>query len=110
MDIKLIKLAVERLSDQLEKLQHQHDQLQQQFTELKKGGSTSPPNSVPERSLASEDELLTIQEARTLLKVSKNSFLKLVENKYIKAIRLNLRTIRYSKFGVLNYIRQNAAF
>lgn len=109
METKLLKLAIERLADQVEKLEGKHGELQHQVVDLKKGIASPHSDQRGQKAVVSEDELLTILEARTLLKVSKNSFLKLVERGELHAIRLNLRTIRYSKHGILDYIRLKSA-
>ena len=105
MDLLLLKLAIERLNQQLEELKQENKNQHQRIVILEKGSSKEvrhepmPP--------VKDTELLTNMEVRALLRIGKNTMIKLTKTGQIQQIRMNERTLRYSKISVLEYIERS---
>jgi len=104
MELKLLKLALERLSDEVEFLKMENREVRKELSEVKR--ATSKTVIPASQLISNEDELLKIVTARSILNVSRNVFLKMVQDGIFKPIRLNLRTIRYSRLEIQKYIHQ----
>lgn len=52
------------------------------------------------------DELINVTVAKKILDVSRNTFLSMVSKGIFTPIRMNLRTIRYSRIEIQTYIDQ----
>lgn len=102
MDLKMLNLAIGKLADDAEKMKEQMKEIFIQLSVLKnkKTESESPQFIVP-----SENEFITLQEVRKILKMSRNSVLQMVENGLIKPVRLTKRTIRYVKSDIQSIIK-----
>jgi len=103
MELKLLKLAVERLYDQLEKLTSELDQLKQEMAELHQVMPESVAIIPVSTSLA--DEYMDAKEVQRTLGVCYNTLRAIVGKGYIKPIRINQRRIRYSKADVIKYLQ-----
>ena len=106
MDHTLLKLAIEHLNAQVEKLTTTVKEQQLQITQLQKQVRMQQPITEPVVQQQS-DELLDIQQVKRILNIGKNSLLKLVREGVLKAIKINRRTVRYSRQAVMEYIEQN---
>lgn len=104
MELKVIMLALESLSQKVESLSQENKELRLEVNALKRKSNEPVSNTVVQPQ--KEDELLTIQSARTILGLSRSGFLKLVNDGFIKPIRMNLRTVRYSRQLIQEYISQ----
>ncbi len=104
MELKVILLALESLSQKIETVSQENKELRLEINALKR--KTNEPVSNQKFESQKEDELLTIQSARTILGLSRSGFLKLVKDGLIKPIRMNLRTVRYSRRFIQEYIEQ----
>ena len=102
MELKVILLALESLSQKIETVSQENKELRLEINALKRRTIEPVSNQVTQK----EDELLTIQSARSILGLSRSGFLKLVKDGLIKPIRMNLRTVRYSKRFLQEYIEQ----
>jgi hypothetical protein len=101
METKLLKLAVSRLTDELEKLK-------EEFIEFKKQNSNNrfenhnTPSTIP---IDVNSELLDTNEVKTILGVCFNTLQKLVSGGFIKQIRISKRRIKYTKTSILDFIK-----
>ena len=102
MELKVILLALESLSQKIETVSQENKELRLEINALKRRTNEPVSNQVTQK----EDELLTIQSARSILGLSRSGFLKLVKDGLIKPIRMNLRTVRYSRRFLQEYIEQ----
>lgn len=75
-----------------------------EISELKRRSSGQP---IEKKSEKQEDALLTLAQARKILNVGRNTFLALIKNEEITPIRMNLRTIRYSKVAIMEFMERN---
>jgi hypothetical protein len=101
METKLLKLAVSRLTDDLEKLRSE-------FDEFKKNSSLNRSEVILSPVYSSEsikDELLDTDEVKNILGVCFNTLQKLVRGGLIKQIRISKRRIKYTKASILEFIR-----
>jgi hypothetical protein len=90
METKLLKLAVSRLTDDLEKLRSEFDEFKKQ-SHNNRNESTNQTSSYP---LDIKGELLDTDEVKTILGVCFNTLQKLVTSGLIKQIRISKRRIK----------------
>ena len=103
----VVKLAIERMSEEIEKLKAQVREQQQRISQLEKTGNRVTP--IETNSSKKEDELLNNQQVKQILKIGKNSLIKLVRDGVLVAIRMNERTVRFSKAAIMEYIERKQA-
>ena len=103
----VVKLAIERISEEIEKLKAQVREQQQRISQLEKTGNKS--TTIETNSSKKEDELLNNQQVKQILKIGKNSLIKLVRDGVLVAIRMNERTVRFSKAAIMEYIERKQA-
>ncbi len=104
METKLLKLAVSRLTDDLEKLRSE-------FDEFKKKSSLNRNEVIMTPVYSSEsikDELLDTDEVKSILGVCFNTLQKLVRGGLIKQIRISKRRIKYTKASILEFIKSES--
>ena len=106
MELKLLQLAIQNLSDRSDKLEQDNKLLHLEIKELKRKQSVSEPTNT--HKVSEEDELLNIKSAIALLKVSRSGFIRMVSEGLFKPVRMNLRTLRYSKRQILDFIQQSS--
>lgn len=104
MDVKLLQLAVQNLSDRLDKLEKENKELKAEVQELKR--MKMPLTKDQSQKDVELNEFLTLKEAISLLKISRSGFLRMVEDGILIPIRMNLRTLRYSKREILEFMNQ----
>ena len=104
MEIKLLQLAVQNLSDRLDKVERENALLKEQLQEVKTLKQSVVESSIPKESAM--DEFLALKEAIKLLNISRSGFLRMVGEGLVNPIRYNLRTVRYSRKELLNLIRR----
>jgi predicted DNA-binding transcriptional regulator AlpA len=104
----VVKLAIERMSEEIEKLKVQVREQQQRISQLEKTGNRNPVVEKTE-TLKIEDELLNNEQVKSILKIGKNSLIKLVREGILVAIRINERSVRFSKAAIMKYIEQKQA-
>ena len=102
MDMTLIKLAIERLSEEVERLKTANKEQQQRILQLEKQDKNSV--TVQPNQPRKTDELLTLMQVKQILSVGRNSILKLVKEGQLNAIKINRRSVRYSHNSVMKYI------
>lgn len=101
-DIKLLKMAFERVHDELETIKAQYQELKSEMKDLKDQISQRSDNKlIPDTK---EDQLIDTKEVLNMLGICYNTLQKIIQNGFIKPIRINQRRIRYSKLAVLNFI------
>ncbi|MNJ85752.1 Helix-turn-helix domain protein [compost metagenome] len=101
----VVRLAIERMSEEIEKLKAQIREQQLRISQLEKTGNRVAPietNSFKNN----EDELLTNEQVKQILSIGKNSLIKLVRDGELVAIRLNERTVRFSRAAIMEYIEK----
>lgn len=106
MDLELLQLAIKSLSAELQEVKQENKVLAAELKELKRQVAGSPA-SAPTAPVKNDDELIPIGTARSILNVSKNIFLSLVRDGILKPVRINLRTIRYSRVEIQRYIERS---
>ena len=100
----VVRLAIERMSEEIEKLKQLVNDQQKRISELERNRNRS---AVVETSAPkNEDELLNNEQVKRILKIGKNSLIKLVRDGVLVAIRLNERTVRFSKSAIMEYIQK----
>jgi hypothetical protein len=105
MELQLIQLAIKALVSDMEALKAENKEMKQEIIALKRQQTSQVP--VQQEKQIQTDVMLGLLDARRLLGVSRNTFLKMVESGTIKPIRMNQRTIRYSKVSIMEFIENN---
>lgn len=100
----VVKLAIERMSEEIEKLKTQVNEQQRRIALLEKNGNRTLPIELIQNK--KEDELLNNQQVKRILNIGKNSLIKLVRDGVLVAIRMNERTIRFSRAAIMEYIER----
>ena len=105
MELKLLKLAIERLHDQVEQLNSEMQHMKQELATLQE--KVPEPALEPNPSVITNlaDEYMNIKEVQKTLGVCYNTLKNIVEKGHLKPIRINQRRIRYSKAEVINYLQ-----
>lgn len=104
----VVRLAIERMSEEIERLKQTVAEQQKHISELEKNRNRS--TTVVEPSTPKiEDELLNNQQVKRILNIGKNSLIKLVRDGVLVAIRINERTVRFSRTAIMEYIQGKQA-
>jgi excisionase family DNA binding protein len=107
MEMKLLKLAVERLYDQVEKLNGEIAQLKHEMADLR-DKQPAVNLTVPPTVMLVENEYLDTKEVQRMLGVCYNTLRKVVDDGHIKPIRINQRRVRYNKADVIRYLEHGS--
>jgi Fe2+ or Zn2+ uptake regulation protein len=96
----MVRLAIERMNEELEKLKEQVRQQQMKIDELR----NASPVVRSENAVPKVDEFIDTKDVQKILGVCYNTLRQIVQQGLIKPIRINQRRIRYSKISVLDYL------
>ena len=100
----VVKLAIERMSEEIERLKQIVGEQQKRISELERNRNR---NTVVEPETPKiEDELLNNEQVKSILKIGKNSLIRLVREGVLVAIRINERSVRFSRSAIMEYIRR----
>lgn len=97
----MVNLAIGKLSDEIEKLKEQLKESFNQISLLKNKKSESTQIPIQQQ----DDEFLKMMQVRNILKMSRNSIMKLVRDGVLKEVRVNDRSIRYIKSEVQSLMK-----
>lgn len=100
----VVKLAIERMSEEIERLKQTVKDQQKQISELERNRNRSTVVEPDKPKI--EDELLNNEQVKSILKIGKNSLIKLVREGVLVAIRINERSVRFSRSAIMEYIRR----
>jgi len=103
----VVKLAIERMSEEIERLKQTVGEQQKRISELERNRNRSTP--VEPSTPKNDDELLNNEQVKRILKIGKNSLIKLVRDGVLIAIRINERTVRFSRSAIMDYIQRKQA-
>lgn len=102
MELTMIKLAVERLYNEVEKLKSKNERLELEVQELK---TNQKVDQSPVLNKKEEDELMDTKQVLKYLGVCYNTLQSIINKGFIQPIRINQRRIRFSKKSLYAYIR-----
>ena len=103
----VVKLAIERMSEEIERLKQTVGEQQKRISELERNRNRSMV--VEPITPKNEDELLNNEQVKSILKIGKNSLIKLVREGVLVAIRINERSVRFSRSAIMEYILRKQA-
>lgn len=103
----VVKLAIERMSEEIERLKQTVGEQQKRISELERNKNRSMV--VEPITPKNEDELLNNEQVKSILKIGKNSLIKLVREGVLVAIRINERSVRFSRSAIMEYIQRKQA-
>jgi len=101
----VIKLAIERMCEEIEKLKQVVNDQQKRISELERNRNRSTTVVEPSTPKV-EDELLNNEQVKRILNIGKNSLIKLVRDGVLVQIRINERTVRFSRSALMEYIQK----
>lgn len=105
METKLLHLAVNSLSNELDNLKTQLAELHKEFARFKNTqGVNQNPNPTLEQIEKGKTILLDAKEVMVILGISFNTLFKLVKQGLIKRIKINQRRVRYPQSSIAEYI------
>lgn len=99
MDTKILQLAIEQLSREVELLKEQNKQFKQEVEELKTARVVPVPVSAE-----NETELLDTKQVLAYLGICYNTLQSVIKKGLLTPIRINQRRVRFTKKSVLTYI------
>jgi len=103
----VVKLAIEKMCEEIEKLKKIINDQQKRIADLERSKSSgSVTQQVTTKN--DDDELLNNEQVKRILKIGKNSLIKLVRDRVLVVIRINERTVRFSKRSIMEYIQRKA--
>lgn len=105
MENQMLELALKQLLSEQEKMKEQIKDLQVQVSFLK---TPKKDAELTHHTTKQDDELITIQEVRKILKMSRNSINQMIEKGLLNPVRLTKRSIRYLKSEIQNLININS--
>ena len=105
MEGKLLKLAIERLHDQVEQLNRDMRSIKEELEELKEQKVVRP---TIELQPVTKDEYINTKEVQQLLGVCYNTLRRVVEEGHLKPVRINQRRVRYNKADVIRYLERGS--
>jgi excisionase family DNA binding protein len=100
----VVKLAIEKMNEEIERLKQTVTEQQKRISELEKSRSRTVIDEP--KTMKIEDELLTNEQVKQILKIGKNSLIKLVRDGVLVAIRINERSVRFSRAAIMEYIEK----
>jgi predicted DNA-binding transcriptional regulator AlpA len=103
----VVKLAIERMSEEIERLKQTVQDQQKRILELERNRNRTSIVEPP--TPKNDDELLNNEQVKHILKIGKNSLIKLVRDGVLIAIRINERTVRFSRSAIMEYIERKQA-
>ena len=103
MEVKLLKLAIERLHDEVELLRNQNKLLEEKLRKLEK--DISSQNKVVTSS--EDDEFLTTKDVLQILGICYNTLRRIIDKGLITPIRINQRRILFSKKMLYRYLQKD---
>ncbi|MCE3295132.1 MAG: Prophage regulatory protein (AlpA) [Crocinitomicaceae bacterium] len=103
MELKMINLAIGKLSDDVEQMKEQIRDILFQITALKTKRDDIQSTSIAQP--VKEPEFITLKQVREILKMSRNSVLQMIKNGLIHPVRLTKRTVRFVKSEIQALIK-----
>ena len=97
----IIKLAIERLYQEVESLKKSNEELVQRLARLEEGNSNL---DVSQDTESKEDELIDTKQVLDYLGVCYNTLQSIIKKGFINPIRINKRRIRFSRKSVMSYV------
>ena len=105
METKLLHLAVNSLSNEVDSLKTQLSELHKEFARFKSNqGVHQNCIPTPEQIEKGKTILLDAKEVMVILGISFNTLFKLVKQGLIKRIKINQRRVRYPQSSIAEYI------
>lgn len=103
MELSLVKLSIERLLEKVEKLEKGNAKLKKRIQQLEQNKIVDQIQSTPQPK--ETDILIDTKEVLQILGICYNTLQAIIKKNLITPIRINQRRIRFSKQGILEYIR-----
>ena len=108
MEIKMLMLAIGKLSDEVDTLKLKVADLSDELVKVKEAKQYIPVESPPVQIDITKDILIDTKEVMNILGICYNSLCKLVKQGHIKRVRINQRRMKYSKNSIESFIQNNS--
>lgn len=99
----MVRLAIERMNEELEKLK---EQVRRQQLEIEEMRNAAPAQQL-KVAVPMEDEFIDTKDVQKILGVCYNTLKQIVQQGLLRPIRINQRRIKYSKESVIAYLNRN---
>jgi predicted DNA-binding transcriptional regulator AlpA len=103
MDLKIIKLAFERMHQEVEELKTKYSTLENKYLELEVSIGTNQSHSLEWQKT---DELIDTKEVLYHLGICYNTLQSIIKKGLLFPIRINKRRVRFSKNSIQEYLRK----
>lgn len=104
MNLTMIKLAVEKLYEDVEKLKIRNKELELQLKTISEQTSTNVTIKKESKILDDQDELMNTKQVQKYLGICYNTLQTIIDKGLITPIRVSQRRIRFSKRSIQAYI------
>lgn len=104
-DVFLLKLALEKLNDKLDKFEDRFLKLEGKVSTIENSMELKAVDSTITKKGEFEDELLDTKQVRKFLGISHNTLQAIVNAGQLVQKRINGHNVRYLKSNVLSYIQ-----
>jgi len=104
MNLTMLKLAVEKLYDDVEKLKARNKELELQLKTISDGVKLKIDSNVEEKTLSKPDELMNTKQVQKYLGICYNTLQTIIDKGLIKPIRVSQRRVRFTRQSIQAYI------
>ena len=104
MNLTMIKLAVEKIYDDVEKLKLRNKELELQIKTISDGAKSVTTNSVQVNQQLQADELMNTKQVQKYLGICYNTLQTIIDKGLIKPIRVSQRRVRFTRRSIQSYI------
>lgn len=104
MNLTMIKLAVEKLYDDVEKLKLRNKELELQIKTVSEGTKSITTNSIKANEQSHADELMNTKQVQKYLGICYNTLQTIIDKGLIKPIRVSQRRVRFTRRSIQAYI------
>lgn len=104
MNLTMIKLAVEKLHEDVEKLKIRNKELELQLKIISEQRTTKINLKGKTKAHFNPDELLNTKQVQKYLGICYNTLQTIIDKGLIKPIRVSQRRVRFTRQSIQNYI------
>ena len=104
MNLTMIKLAVEKLYDDVEKLKLRNKELELQIKTLSDGTKLIKAETNTINETSPQDELMNTKQVQKYLGICYNTLQTIIDKGFIKPIRVSQRRVRFTRSSIQAYI------
>jgi len=104
MNLTMIKLAVEKLYNDVEKLKLRNKELELKLKAISESSKSTSINTVQVSQQEKPDELMNTKQVQKYLGICYNTLQTIIDKGLIKPIRVSQRRVRFTRRSIQTYI------